>query len=85
MTKPKDLGWDDLKKIGSDHYKTGLVEPIDLLRSIKPNPDYNSFDIKALGDCIKYASRLLRRGYLKADADKIIHYMMLFIADRESL
>ena len=83
MKPHKDIGWNDLKKIGSQHYKTGAVEPIDLYRSAKPHADYNAFDIKALTDCIKYAFRLLTRGYLKADADKIIHYMMLFIADRE--
>lgn len=79
----KDLTWEQLKKIGSSHYWTKSVQPIDLLRAAKPHPDYNAFDVKALTDCIKYAFRLLTRGYLKADADKIIHYMMLFIADRE--
>ena len=75
--------WEKLKSEGSSHYKTGGVEPIDLYRAAKPSPDYNAFDVKALTDIIKYAYRLLTRGYLKADAEKIIHYARLFVADME--
>ena len=73
--------WEELKKQGSPWYKTGGVEPIDLMKSIKPHPEYTAFSVKALCDTIKYASRLLHRGYLKSDADKILHYMELFKAD----
>jgi hypothetical protein len=75
--------WDELKSQGSAHYKTGGVEPIDLYRSATPHPSYNAFDIKALTDVIKYAFRLLTRGYLKADVDKIKHYISLYDADKE--
>ncbi len=73
--------WEELKHQGSGHYKTGGVEPIDLYRSAKPHPSYNSFDIKALTDTIKYAFRLLTRGYLESDVKKIYHYLALYEAD----
>jgi hypothetical protein len=75
--------WEECKQKGSQHYKTENVEPIDLYRSAKPHESYNAFDIKALTDVIKYAFRLLTRGYLAADVDKIIHYMELYRADME--
>ena len=74
--------WNDLKKLGSAHYKSGgKVEPIDLYASAHPHPSYNIFGVKALTDVIKYAFRLLVRGWEPKDADKIIHYMNLLIAD----
>lgn len=75
--------WAEAKQRGSQHYKTGKVEPIDLYRSAKPHESYNAFDIKALTDVIKYAFRLLTRGYMASDVDKIIHYMELYRADME--
>lgn len=75
--------WDELKEKGSSHYRTGGVQCIDLYRSATPHPEYNAFDIKALTDVIKYAFRLLTRGYLAGDVDKIIHYMELYRADME--
>jgi hypothetical protein len=73
--------WEECKKIGSAHYKTGKTEPIDLYRSAIPHPSYNSFDIKALIDTMKYAFRLLTRGYLQTDVDKIKHLISLYEAD----
>jgi hypothetical protein len=77
--------WDELKGKGSSHYKvdSGGVEPIDLFRSAKPHESYNAFDTKALTDVIKYAFRLLTRGYLASDVEKILHYMELYRADME--
>lgn len=75
--------WEECKQKGSSHYKTGSCEPVDLYRSATPRPEYNAFDIKALTDVIKYAFRLLTRGYLAGDVDKIIHYMELYRADME--
>jgi len=73
--------WEELKHQGSSHYKTGDTEPIDLYRAAIPHPSYNAFDIKALTDTIKYAFRLLTRGYLQEDINKIKHYMALYEAD----
>ena len=75
--------WTELKQQGSPHYKTGKIEPIDLYRSAKPWIEYNAFHIKALTDVIKYAYRLLVRGYVKSDVEKIQHYVALYIADCE--
>jgi len=77
--------WDKLKLMGSAHYKTGKVEPIDLYRAARPHHVYNAFDVKALTDIIKYAFRLLTRGYLQADVDKIRHYLALFEADMQDV
>lgn len=74
--------WEELKQRGSQHYKTGAVEPIDLYRSAKPHPEYNAFDIKALTDTIKYSYRLLVRGYSASDVEKIKHYIELFDCDK---
>lgn len=75
---PGTATWEELKKVGSNHYKTGEVEPIDLYRSAIPHKSYNAFDIKALTDIIKYAFRLLVRGYKKDDVNKISHYLSLY-------
>jgi hypothetical protein len=77
-----DDQWKNLKSSGASHYKTGSVEPIDLYRSAIPHPHYNAFDVKALTDIIKYAFRLLTRGYLHSDVEKIRHYLNLYEADR---
>ena len=62
-----ERSWDALKRRGSDHYKSGLVEPIDLYRSggiLQPF---------AVGCIIKYAFRQ-REAISMSDCDKIIHY-----------
>lgn len=62
-----ERAWDALKKGGADHYKSGLIEPIDLYRSggiLQPF---------AIGCIIKYAFRQ-REAISVSDCDKIIHY-----------
>jgi hypothetical protein len=65
--------WDELKKRGSEHYKTGATEPIDLYRSMGVIVPF------ALTSIIKYASRNLAIGCMvnPKDMDKIIHYAEL--------
>jgi hypothetical protein len=65
--------WDELKQQGSEHYKTGGVEPIDLYKS------GGMFVYFALCSIIKYAFR--SRDLMKKDKslfiknmDKIIDY-----------
>jgi hypothetical protein len=70
--------WDELKKGGSEHYKTGGVEPIDLYRA---KGILKSF---GLGSITKYAARNMDqyRGDEKfiEDMNKIIHYAELLKA-----
>lgn len=71
--------WDELKSEGSDHYKTGDIEPIDLYRSGKM---FNDF---ALASIIKYAFRSRKAEGLDGETfvrnmGKIIHYAELLIA-----
>jgi len=69
--------WQDLKRQGSDHYKTGTIEPIDLYLSL------GIFRPFALASIIKYASRNTGTdGRLVSERDmrKIIHYAELLIA-----
>jgi len=64
------IRWD--KKVGSDHYKTGDVEPIDLYVS------GGMFRHFALCSIIKYAFRNRDRENVdERDMDKIIHYASL--------
>lgn len=68
--KPIEGSWDALKKDGSSHYKSGLVEPIDLYRAggiLQPF---------AIGNIIKYAYRQ-REAISFSDCDKIIHYAQM--------
>jgi len=67
--RPEDMerAWDALKKGGADHYKSGLIEPIDLYRSggiLQPF---------AIGCIIKYAFRQIA-ALSVSDCNKIIHY-----------
>jgi hypothetical protein len=65
------MKWDDVKQLGSSHYKTGGVEPIDLYRSGGILRDF------AIGSIIKYAYRNRRDmwDYVRPeDMDKIIHF-----------
>lgn len=59
--------WNDLKDQGSDHYKTGGVEPVDLYRA------GGMFEHFALCSIMKYAFRQ-RYGLNVRDLDKIIDY-----------
>lgn len=70
--------WEDLKNKGSDHYKTGKIEPIDLYRSSGMLRHF------ALGNIIKYAFRnALSEKINLNDLKKIIHYSELLIAEDE--
>ena len=67
--------WDLLKHQGSDHYKTGGVEPIDLYQAV------GAFKPFALCSIIKYAFRSLKKWSPEEpldnkDLDKIIDYAM---------
>ena len=69
-TERSGKSWDTLKREGAAHYKTGLVEPIDLYRAggiLKPF---------AIGCIIKYAYRQRERISV-SDCDKIIHYAQM--------
>lgn len=74
----RKIAWEDLKKRGSEHYKTGDIEPIDLFKSVPVHalhPSLTLLDAKALTDCIKYSYRMLTKGASKSDCDKIRHYI----------
>lgn len=66
--------WEEIKQDGSEHYKTGEVELIDLLRHVQPHPSLTVVEIKALADNMKYALRQLTRGIKESDLEKMIHY-----------
>jgi hypothetical protein len=68
--------WEGLKKVGSEHYKTGGVEPIDLYRA------KGIFKPFAIASIIKYAARNAEKELNPKDMDKIIHYAMLLIAEK---
>ena len=69
--------WEDLKRNGgSDHYKTGGVEPVDLYKAKL------AFKPFALCSIIKYATRNLDKDLNPKDLDKIIHYAMLLQAEK---
>jgi len=68
------MTWDEIKQSGSEHYKTGTVEPIDLLRDLKPDPSLTALEVKALTDNIKYSFRMLQKGTNTKDLAKIQHY-----------
>lgn len=72
-----DLTWEECKSIGSDHYKTGDIEPIDLYDAVFPHPSLNCMQIKALTDNIKYSFRMLTEGLNKSDVRKVLHYTLL--------
>lgn len=76
--------WDELKRRGSDHYKTGSTECIDLYRS------GHMFQEFALASIIKYAFRSreeedLDRATFERNMDKIIHLASLLKADNAEI
>ena len=77
--------WQELKQSGSEHYKAGEVEPIDLIKNVKPHESLTALQVKALTDNIKYSYRMLRKGANHSDCDKIIHYtkMVKVILDEQ--
>jgi len=61
--------WKEIKSVGSAHYKTDGVEPIDLVRDLGLLRNF------ALANIIKYASRNANTDVIKIkDMNKIIHY-----------
>jgi len=68
------MTWEEIKKSGSEHYKTGAIEPIDLLRDLKPHENLTALEVKALTDNIKYSFRMLQKGLNPSDLGKIQHY-----------
>jgi hypothetical protein len=68
------MNWDDIKRHGSDHYKSGGKEPIDLYKSAGALRHF------ALCSIIKYAYRNLGvagkpdEPVKNKDMEKIIHY-----------
>jgi hypothetical protein len=67
------MNWEELKNNGSDHYKTGGTEPVDLYVS------GNMFHDFALCSIIKYAFRSRRemnieKNLMIKNLDKIIDY-----------
>lgn len=72
--------WEDVKRVGSDHYKSGAVEPLDLMKAGGILHD------KAVGDIIKYAfrnrtqARTLGSDKMTQDLEKIKHYADILIA-----
>jgi hypothetical protein len=76
--------WEEIKQSGgSEHYKTGGIEPIDLYRAIKPHESLSALGVKALTDNIKYSARMLKLGFRPLDCAKIINYTELFMAENE--
>ncbi len=74
------MTWEDLKKRGSQHYKTGKVEPIDLYRSAGMLRHF------ALSNIIKYAYRNAnpKKQLSLKDLEKIKHYAdMLIVVSEE--
>lgn len=74
-----ESNWEIIKRSGSEHYKTGLTEPIDLLHSGGILKHF------AVGNIIKYAYRQ-REAISISDCNKIIHYaeMLKYLAQEEA-
>ncbi len=49
------ITWEEIKSFGSEHYKTGKAEPIDLYRAI------GFLEVYALMNLVKLAFRMLTR------------------------
>ena len=74
-----EMTWEDIKNKGSAHYKTGRVEPIDLIK------DGGMLQAFAVASIIKYAFRNREGQISKKDMEKIKHYadMLLYLAEEE--
>lgn len=65
----KEIAWEEVKKKGSDHYKNGNIEPIDLYRSLGILRPF------CIASIIKYAARNVSDNPVKnKDMEKIAHY-----------
>ena len=66
------MTWEKIKELGSDHYKTGEIEPIDLFKAGGILHDFS------VGNIIKYAyrnrKRLVGDKISRKDMIKIKHY-----------
>lgn len=74
------MNWDELKNQGSEHYKTGGVEPVDLYKA------GGMFRFFALCSIIKYAFRsrdLTDTELFLKNMDKIIDYAQKLKASEE--
>ena len=73
------MNWEELKQRGSEHYKTGEVEPIDLYRSAGMLRHF------ALSNIIKYAYRNANpdEPMNLEDMEKIKHYADILITSYE--
>lgn len=69
--------WRIIKESGSGHYKGGQIEPIDLMKGLKPHESLDALSIKGLLDNIKYSYRMLTKGANVKDCEKSIHYMKM--------
>lgn len=69
--------WNELKRKGSAHYKTGGIQPIDLYLAMDPE----GFRSWAIFEITSHALRnLVPREKILEDLDKIIHYAELLKA-----
>jgi hypothetical protein len=76
--------WSELKQEGSEHYKSGDVEPIDLYKAGEMFQDF------ALASIIKYAFRSRTEQAIDAttyrrNLTKIVHYAELLMAELEEI
>ena len=72
--------WEQLKQEGSEHYKTGGVEPIDLYRSLSPI----AFHHWVIQEISQHALRNLEPSdRIESDMEKVIHYARLVIANHK--
>jgi hypothetical protein len=82
MADEKKITWEDIKKRGSQHYKTGDVEPIDLYCSL------GVLEIFSLCNVIKYAFRNVQADFngqdiSRNDLKKMHHYLDMIEANQE--
>ena len=66
--------WDELKKDGENHYKTGGIELVDLFRDMKPHASLSVADVSALTSIMRYATRMLLAGTNGVDLKDIKTY-----------
>lgn len=64
----REIAWEEVKQRGSEHYKNGTIEPIDLYRSLGILKPF------CLASIIKYASRNVTKTVSNRDMEKIEHY-----------
>jgi len=64
----RNIAWEEIKKSGSSHYKSGDIEPIDLDKSLGILKPF------CIASIIKYASRNVNQNVNSKDMDKIQHY-----------